>query len=156
MLRALHSTDEKLNNSNWLNAFFLDFRRRFISLLSFQFSTFHPSLALSIISNKNVDVTEKSNPLFTVTSSYRVSQNNVLRIVLDQLDKTELGVHLTMYDIRRLEMYCRNLVDYHLIVDLVPCLSRLYFLQKMGDVHLSAAQAVRIFSESFPVVYHPE
>lgn len=30
----------------------LDFRRRFLSLLSYQFSSFHPSLALSILQNK--------------------------------------------------------------------------------------------------------
>lgn len=63
------------------------------------------------------------------------------------LTKSELGVHLTMYDVKRLDMYCRNLVDYHLIVDLIPTLARLYFLQKMGDVHLSAAQAVSIIVE---------
>lgn len=32
--------------------FCLDFRRRFLSLLSYQFSSFHPSLALSILQNK--------------------------------------------------------------------------------------------------------
>lgn len=49
-----------------------------------------------------------------------------------------------MYDVKRLQMYCRNLVDYHLIVDLIPTLARLYFLQKMGDINLSAAQAVSV------------
>lgn len=55
MLNTLHSSDDKVNDSQWLTAFFLDFRRRFLSLLAFQFSVFHPSLALSIISNKNID-----------------------------------------------------------------------------------------------------
>lgn len=119
MLSTLHSSDEKLNDSQWLSAFFLDFRRRFLSLLAFQFSIFHPSLALSIILNKNID--ESLNK--------------------DELTKLELNIHLTMYDVKRLQMYCRNLVDYHLIVDLIPTLARLYFLQKMGDIHLSAAQA---------------
>lgn len=29
-----------------------DFRRRFLSLLSYQFGSFHPSLALNILQNK--------------------------------------------------------------------------------------------------------
>jgi len=38
------------------------------------------------------------------------------------------------------------MVDYHLIVDLLPTLSRLYFLDQL-DVHLSAVQTVsRTFS----------
>lgn len=32
----------------------VDFRRRFLSLLSYQFSTFSPSLALNILQNKNI------------------------------------------------------------------------------------------------------
>lgn len=39
-------------------------------------------------------------------------------------------------------MYSNNLVDYHLIVDLMPALARIYFLNQMGDVHMSAVQAV--------------
>lgn len=50
-----------------------------------------------------------------------------------------------MYDIKRLEMYSCNLVDYHLIIDLIPTLARLYFLKRIRDIQLSAAQAVSIF-----------
>jgi len=57
-------------------------------------------------------------------------------------------VYLTKYDVKRLEMYSNNLVDYHLIMDLVPALARLYFLNHMGDTHLSAVQSV-----SFLLVY---
>jgi N-acetyltransferase 10 len=54
----------------------------------------------------------------------------------------ELDVYLTKYDVKRLEMYSKNLVDYHLIMDLIPSLARLYFLNHMGDTHLSAVQSV--------------
>lgn len=66
-------------------------------------------------------------------------------MVCTGLNKEEMDVLLTTYDIKRLEMYCNNLVDYHLVVDLLPTLARLYFLNKMGDVHLSAVQAVSIY-----------
>ena len=36
-----------------------DFRRRFLSLLSYQFRSFHPSLALSILKNKSVKEEKK-------------------------------------------------------------------------------------------------
>jgi N-acetyltransferase 10 len=35
------------------------------------------------------------------------------------------------YDLRRLESYTRNLVDYHMILDLVPALARLYFTNRL-------------------------
>ncbi|CAB4018387.1 RNA cytidine acetyltransferase-like, partial [Paramuricea clavata] len=37
-------------------------------------------------------------------------------------------------------MYSKNLVDYHLITDLLPAVSRLFFLQKM-DFHISGIQS---------------
>ena len=58
------------------------------------------------------------------------------------LSKTELDAYLTKYDLKRLEMYSKNLVDYHLIMDLIPALARLHFLNRMGDTHLSAVQSV--------------
>lgn len=41
--------DLRLTEPFWFSS---DFRRRFLSLLSYQFSSFHPSLALSILQNK--------------------------------------------------------------------------------------------------------
>ncbi|XP_031340043.1 RNA cytidine acetyltransferase isoform X2 [Photinus pyralis] len=115
MLNAL-KVDEDFNDS-WLNAYWTDFRRRFSSLLSYQFSAFTPAVALGVLNNKAMKT----------TSTF--------------LSKPELDAHLTNYDIKRLEMYSNNLVDYHLIVDLMPALARLYFLNKMGDTQISAVQS---------------
>jgi len=41
---------------------------------------------------------------------------------------------------KRLEMYSNKLVDYHLIMDMLPQLSRMYFCGKMPDVKLSVIQ----------------
>jgi N-acetyltransferase 10 len=39
-------------------------------------------------------------------------------------------------------MYAQNLVDYHLVIDLVPEMARLYFVNKLGaDLSLSLVQA---------------
>lgn len=40
-------------------------------------------------------------------------------------------------------MYSNNMADYHLIMDLLPSLARLYFLNMMDDIHLSAVQSVQ-------------
>lgn len=45
--------------SVWLREFFVDFRRRFTNLLSYQFRTFAPALALGLLQNKAVKVPQK-------------------------------------------------------------------------------------------------
>ncbi|RZF38829.1 hypothetical protein LSTR_LSTR000532 [Laodelphax striatellus] len=116
MLCTLNSDDNPVPDS-WLPEFWTDFRRRFLSLLSFQFRNFETSLALAVIVNKSIKLESKV------------------------LKKQELDIHLTKYDLKRLEMYSNNLVDYHLIMDLVPTLARIFFLNQMGDTHLSAVQS---------------
>lgn len=58
------------------------------------------------------------------------------------LSREELEALFLSYDLKRLEMYSRNMVDYHLIMDLIPAISRMYFLNQLGDLSLSAAQSV--------------
>ncbi|NXP80995.1 NAT10 acetyltransferase, partial [Ramphastos sulfuratus] len=116
MLKMLNEEDTE--QEPWLVAFWKDFRRRFLSLLSYQFSTFSPSLALNILQNKNI----KQQPQPAVS-------------------RAELESVFIPYDLKRLEMYSRNMVDYHLIMDMVPTLARMFFLNQMGDVSLSAAQS---------------
>uniref|UniRef100_A0AAQ5YH30 RNA cytidine acetyltransferase n=1 Tax=Amphiprion ocellaris TaxID=80972 RepID=A0AAQ5YH30_AMPOC len=113
MLKELN-TDEAPEQSQWLSAFWKDFRRRFLSLLSYQFSSFHPSLALNILQNKN---------------------------------NSELAAHFSPYDLKRLELYSRSMVDYHLIMDLIPSVARMFFLKQLGDVSLSAAQCTEAAKE---------
>lgn len=58
------------------------------------------------------------------------------------LHREELEALFLPYDLKRLEMYSRNMVDYHLIMDMIPAISRMYFLNQLGDLALSAAQSV--------------
>ncbi|AWP08244.1 putative N-acetyltransferase 10 [Scophthalmus maximus] len=115
MLKELN-TDEAPEQSQWLSAFWKDFRRRFLSLLSYQFSSFSPSMALSILQNK-----KSKEETSTLGSS-------------------ELAAHFSPYDLKRLELYSRSMVDYHLIMDLIPAVARMFFLKQLGDISLSAAQ----------------
>ncbi|ODN05444.1 N-acetyltransferase 10, partial [Orchesella cincta] len=118
MIKILESPVMQKLSSSWLQEYFRDFCRRFISLLGYQFRTFSPALALSILQNKN----------YTSVDSKEISQ-------------TELQVHVTPYDVKRLELYARNMTDYHVIMDLVPMLAKLYFTNKMGDLRVSAVQS---------------
>ncbi|CAG2104312.1 unnamed protein product [Medioppia subpectinata] len=107
--------------NDWLKEFWIDFRKRFIALLSYQFSQFGAAFALNILYNLNVK--SDANQDFK------------------ELTREELRLHLTLYDMKRLELYSQNLVDYHLIVDLLPTVSRLYFGQRFGpQMHLSHVQ----------------
>lgn len=49
-----------------------------------------------------------------------------------------------MFDLRRLESYSNNLVDFHLVLDLVPTLARLFFIKQTlprGSINLSYVQS---------------
>lgn len=50
-----------------------------------------------------------------------------------------------MFDLKRLESYSKNLVDFHLIMDLVPTLAKLHFLiLPVGTISLSYVQAATL------------
>ena len=54
VLKPVGVEDGASSNDRWLQAFWTDFRRRFISLLGFQFSKLSPALSLAVLHNKNV------------------------------------------------------------------------------------------------------
>jgi N-acetyltransferase 10 len=91
MIRPLENSDDR----SWLGAFTRDFHRRFLDLLSFQFREFPSVLALSIDESSNMG--SKHDP------SYQVQP----------LSSTELGPLLSSFDLKRLESYANNMLDYH-------------------------------------------
>lgn len=59
MLHVLDSSDssddgerDEAKRGSWLAEFWIDFRRRFISLLGLQFRSFSPALSLGVLQNK--------------------------------------------------------------------------------------------------------
>lgn len=55
MLKVLkNQLDDAPINDEWLQAFWIDFRRRFVSLLGYQFRQLSPALALAVLHNKSV------------------------------------------------------------------------------------------------------
>ncbi|KAL3232464.1 hypothetical protein RNJ44_04380 [Nakaseomyces bracarensis] len=111
--------------SNWLIEFSKDFRKRFLALLSYDFSKFTAVQALGIIeSSKQPEaLADEEKPV-------------------PELTKKQLDEIFSPFDLKRLDSYSNNLLDYHVIVDLLPMLSLLYFSGKMGDgVKLSSVQS---------------
>ena len=49
---------------------------------------------------------------------------------------------LTPFDIKRLDSYSNNMLDYHVILDLLPTIAGWYFEKRLGEeVQLSALQS---------------
>ncbi|KAJ6606812.1 GNAT acetyltransferase 2-domain-containing protein [Mycena sp. CBHHK59/15] len=128
MVRGLNSTSD---GQEWLGEFAKDFRRRFLSLLSYKFREFGCVTALSILEAVNTG-------LKGVDADPSKSR---------QLSSTELSHLLTPFDLKRLEAYANNMLDYHVVLDLVPTLASLFFEKRLtdageeGDVRLSSVQS---------------
>ena len=51
-------------------------------------------------------------------------------------------MHLTPFDLKRLESYANNMLDYHVILDLLPTVATFYFDKRFGaETRLSAIQS---------------
>jgi len=129
MIRALNQ-----NNSSWLKAFVEDFQRRFISFLSGPFRNMEIRLAMSVFENIGADTPSFSNS--NVLSSSDSPTNNDKCLTIDQLNYL-----LTPHDLKRLELYGRNLCDHHLVTDLLPVVARLYLSNQVNSLTLSSVQA---------------
>ncbi|KAL8686516.1 MAG: hypothetical protein Q9218_007048 [Villophora microphyllina] len=112
MLRTLANSSNDTDGA-WLGAFARDFHKRFLSLLSYQFRTFPSVLALSINESANagakLDTSSPSQPL----------------------TRTELDEHFSPFDLKRLDSYANNMLDYHVILDMIPSITHLYSTRRL-------------------------
>lgn len=129
MLRTLQQgtldeeDDEAASDGDWIAAFARDFHRRFLSLLSFNFRSFPSVLALSI---------DESTSAAFLKSEQTTSS---------PLTKRLLNRHFSPHDLRRLDSYAANMLDYHVILDLLPTIAQLYFTGPLRQhVTLSGVQ----------------
>lgn len=119
MLRLLENSP---GSTEWLGEFATDFHKRFLTLLSYQFRSFSSKTSLSIqYSAVSLSGTEES-------------------ISAKELSKTELDTLFSPYDLKRLEKYADQMIDYHLILDLLPSVATLYFTRRITSVALSGVQ----------------
>lgn len=118
MLRPLENSDDR----SWLGAFSRDFHKRFLSLLSYQFGSFPAISALSIDESANAGAKLDSTEIQPLT-------------------KVELDRLLSPFDLKRLESYANNMLDYHVVLDLIPTIANLYFTGRLkSDIKLTGVQ----------------
>jgi N-acetyltransferase 10 len=55
-----------------------------------------------------------------------------------ELTASELSLLLTPFDVKRLESYANNQLDYHVILDLLPTLATLYFDRRMTTLRIDS------------------
>lgn len=60
----ISTLNNESKNQNWLSQFWNDFRRRFISLLGYQFRKFSPQLALGVLHNTNITLQLENSKVF--------------------------------------------------------------------------------------------
>ncbi|KAG0257944.1 hypothetical protein DFQ27_004881 [Actinomortierella ambigua] len=126
MMKTLSSSRYQTQcDPEWLTAFTYDFRRRFRKLLPFQFRTFPALLALSIL-----DSTQGGQGYAGAPAQMEK------RLTKAGLDRTFLP-----HDLKRLEGYANQTIDYHVILDLLPELSALWFDGKLDEFKLTGVQA---------------
>jgi len=127
MLRPLR-TPSSTTDPSWLSAYASDFHRRFLNLLSYQFRTFPAVQSLSI--SESASTPSKQN-LATTTAP-------------TPLTKFELDQLFSPFDLARLDSYANNMLDYHVILDLMPSIAYLYFTNRLSQspalVSLSGVQ----------------
>lgn len=115
---------------SWLDKFHQDFRRRLVYLLGYELRKFSSSVATAIL--------EQRDGFWETDEGRKFSKSDA-----------DVKTAFNAYDGRRLESYARNLVDYHMILDMVPKLAELHAMGAFeGDdtVHLSAAQKAILIS----------
>ncbi|KAK6336457.1 killer toxin resistant protein [Orbilia brochopaga] len=119
MIKTLAEKDKQ-----WLGAFAKDFHKRFINLLAYQFRTFPAVQSLSIMEAATSGAADAAIP------------------AAPPLTKPQLDELFSPFDLKRLESYANNMLDHHVITDLVPLVSTLYFTSRLPEgVKLSGVQS---------------
>lgn len=102
----------------WLSEFYADFRRRVMRLAGKAFSPFTTSLVLSLLDNNTVKA-EAAGKLES---------------------RADIDHSLLPHEIRRIDSYTRNQVEFRLILDLTYDIAFMYFQDKFPQLSLDAIQ----------------
>lgn len=110
-------------------------------MLSFKFREFGSVTSLSVVEAANAGVKkldeDKSKGIYTV-----IPTTSLTILSSTELSSAELTILLTPFDLKRLESYANNMLDYHVVLDLLPTIASLFFEKRLGDeVRLSAVQS---------------
>lgn len=144
MLRSVHETTVA-GEMAWLAEYARDFRKRFNSLLGFKFRDFSAVSALSILEAVSAGIKRGSSA---------VDEDEAASSTTAPLSNEELRALLSPFDLKRLEAFGNNMLDYSVIMDLLPTLASLYFSGKVrasdedGDLTSATSTAPRLPEQS--------
>ena len=108
----------------------MDFKKRLLNLLGYEFRSLSCSLAFQFIGEKNQN-----------QGSTEAHEDQSL---INQISRKDLELQISLFDLKRLDSYAKNMVDFHLVMDLVPTLAKLFFTRTIlprGAVNLSYVQS---------------
>ncbi|KAH8090110.1 pyruvate carboxylase [Aureococcus anophagefferens] len=126
--------------AGWSDAFVDDFRRRVGALLGAPcFHAFPLSLSLGLLGARDAS---------SVLNARVFGGDGGGRSLPPAAGAAELGYAFTAHDLDRLDLYAKNMVDHHLISDLLPRLGELCFAGKLAGVKLSLLQAAIVLGLS--------
>jgi N-acetyltransferase 10 len=125
------TTQEYGNKVKWLNPYLSDFKKRLTTLLAYDLKDLSIKLSLSLLDPQ----------INTTTNDSKEDEDEEIQINEHSMSKNELDLFITKYDYRRLELYTKNLVKYSMITDIVPFISKFYFMKKFPAVKLAYTQA---------------
>ncbi len=154
----------------WSASFAADFSRRFLALSASAFRTFASSTALLVVDTATAALAaaaatyaeehglapDAGAPGGAAARRVQASLSSTAAAAAEAAAATagdstglhwapltapELELLLTPHDLERLDSYARNLVDYHMITDLVPLLAQLFFTHRLPGLGLSRLQA---------------
>jgi len=154
----------------WSASFSADFSRRFLALSASAFRTFASSTALLVVDTATAALAAAaaayaeehglapdagapggaaarrvqkslSSTAAAAAEAAAATAGESTGLHWAPLTAPELELMLTPHDLERLDSYARNLVDYHMITDLVPLLAQLFFTHRLPGLGLSRLQA---------------
>jgi tRNA(Met) C34 N-acetyltransferase TmcA len=140
----------------WANYYSTWHCRRLISLMGYSLRSLEAALAISLLdpdrqltsaadSTKDDDEQEQEQEQAdgTLKQKRRAGEDSgsdTIEMGAPLKAAELLNVHLSLHDMRRLELYSRNMVDHHMILDTVPVLASLVFQGRLPSIRLSYLQ----------------
>lgn len=121
---------EDVQEKSWVSSYYTDFKKRMLNLLGYEFRALPCSMAFQFIGDKN--------------QNQGVTDAIEDQSIISKINRQDLETHVSLFDLRRLDSYCKNMVDFHLILDLVPTLAKLLFTKNVlpkGSINLSFVQS---------------
>jgi len=127
-MKAAGVADDSLpvEETSWISSYYLDFKKRLLNLFGFEFRELPCSLAFQFIGEKNQN-----------QGSTEATEDQG---IIETIKREDLEKHISLFDLRRLDSYSKNMVDFHLVLDLVPTLAKLFYTKQTlprGCVNLS-------------------